>query len=241
MGEKAKKSAAANGGIHEGAARSMLARDPQSARLLNAGKALGNAEMQRKMGGGNVKRDEMLAFLCSRLNTMRSVQQREIAAAMPEEMRKAHYKLGDKHNTEFQKPDPNKWKLPAAMYEQAAFHLCQGDLHRGQQLLDKAMHEERRCFEQVSAHINLTDIEFEGSGAVSDAMDGVKPGETCGSCETPEGVDVAAEIEACETVAQDPSPVIRVKDPDRDEDEEEDEENNKGTGQPGVAGGAKGA
>lgn len=240
MGEKAKKSAAASGGIHEGAARSMLARDSQSSRLLNAGKALGNAEMQKKMGGKAAKRDEMLAFLCSRLSTMRSVQQREISAAMPHEMAKARNQLGDTHKAQFQTPDPNKWKLPAATYEQAAYHLCHGDVHRGQQLLDKAMHEERRCFEQVSAHIDLSAVEFDAGGAVGDAMEGVRPGDTCAECETPEGVEIAAEIEACETVAHDVATPKRVKDPDWGEEEEE-EEDNKGTGQAGPAEGGKGA
>lgn len=235
MSEKARKDTKAMAGLQEGGARAMLAKDPQSQKLLGGAKSLGNAEMKNKLDGKNAKRDEMLAFLCKRLSTMRSVQEREAAQATKQAMGQDRNLLkdgGDKANFE---SNPLKWRVPAQVYEQAATALCQGDLHRGSQLIEKAMAEEKRCFDKVSNHINLSDIDT-GIGSVPEQALETAPGETCGECATPAGVDVADEIDRCETEPPKMTDGAREMDPDWEEEEEEEED--KGKGQPG-AGDAK--
>lgn len=230
MSDKARKDVKAMAGIQEGAARSMLSKDATSSRLLNAGKALGNAEMQRKIDGRNAKRDELLAFLCKRLGAMRQVQQREVDKATTQALAKDRTKLNDGGNKENFASNPLKWRGPANLYEQAAYQLCQGNLHRGAQLVDQAIQAERQCFEQVSGHVDLDGIDTGIGVEQGSAAEGTRPGETCGERATPEGVDLADEIDRCETVARDVANRFRVRDPDREEDEEEDE-NNQGKGQ----------
>lgn len=231
MGEKGRKDTKAMAGIQEGAARAALSKDAQSQKLLAGAKSLGNAEMQKKLDGKNAKRDEMLAFLCKRLDTMRNVQQREVTQASKQAMSKDKNLLsdgGDKKNFE---SNPLKWRIPAQVYEQAANALCQGDLHRGSQLVEKAMSEERRCFEQISGHIDLHDVDT-GLGSVpTEAME-TRPGETCGECSTPEGVDAAAAIDRVETEPAQMANAMRVRDPIREEEEEEEQD--KGKGQAGA-------
>lgn len=229
MSEKARKDGKAMAGLQEGAARSMLAKDAQSQKLLGGAKALGNAEMQRKIDGKNAKRDEMLAFLCKRLGTMRNVQQREVQQATKQAMSQDKGKLSDGGNKNNFESNPLKWRIPAQVYEQAAHALCQGDLHRGSQLVEKAMAEEQRCFEQISAHIDLSDIDT-GLGAPTEAME-TRPGESCGECQTPDGVDAADAIDRCESQPAQVAGRMRVRDPEREEEEEEED---KGKGQAGA-------
>ena len=180
MSEKARKDLKANAGLQEGAARSTLAKDARSQKLLAGAKSLGNAEMQRKIDGKNAKRDEMLAFLCKRLETMRNVQQREVEQGTKKAMSQVKGRvLGDNTNKANFESNPLKWRTPAGLYEQAANALCRGDLHRGAQLVEKAIAEEKNCFQKVSAHIDLSDVDTGESAVPTEAMETV-PGEDCG-------------------------------------------------------------
>src|SRR5678815_357769 len=96
------KKAATSGGGHgqqEAAARAQLAKDPRTARLLGAGKSLGNEELRNRLGAGNASRDEMLAYIVKHLERINERQHREMHAADPKEMQKEGKKIADSHKT----------------------------------------------------------------------------------------------------------------------------------------------
>ena len=208
-------------GNHEKEAQRHLAKDPKAAALMQANAKLGNDEMQRRIHNGNATRDQLLTYLVTRLNSVRTAQLREIDAAQPSEIRKTWIGISDSHKPELTKPEPTRWHATARMYEDAAQALCRGDLRRGSSLVEQAMLEENRAFKGVSANVRTDDLRQgeDPSGALMAA-----PSQTAGECDVPAGVDVAHDILCGDLVIEDPANRRRGRDPWWTELEEEEEE-----------------
>lgn len=230
MGEERKKAKASGVGGGELAAQAALTKDPKSAKLLAAGRALGNDEMKRRIDGKNANRDEMLSYLCDRLKVMREAQLRELDLGQVDKRRvtKSIRREADPHKDAFSKPDPKRWAEPAGIYEEAARQLCRGALSQGAQLVERAIAAEKKVFDETSSAVDLGDLEREqeAPAGTSDLADGSA---TCAPCDMPEGVEVAAEIERVNTEFRDVTNRRRIRDPYwTEEDEEEEEEDADG-------------
>jgi hypothetical protein len=218
MGEREQKIAGRTSS-NEQAAQALLAQDPQTTRMLQANAKLGNEAMQQKIHSGNVRRDELLAFLCMRLQTIRNAQLREVSAAQPEAMRPYARRIADSHKPEFSKPEPTRWHEPARLYDQAAYQLCRGQLAQGAQLMERAIQVERREFERLSRHIPTDDLETE----ISEVVGQTTEASTCGECDEPGALALVDDILRVTTSVEDP-PVRPVRRPREEPEQEEDEE-----------------
>lgn len=182
---------------------------------------LGNDGMMERLTAGNGSRDELLDFIVQRLGSMRDIQLAELDLCKDtsNNMSTTLAESGMQND----KPDPTRWIQAANLYQDAARALCSGQLHRGNELLDHAVAEERRQKENLTSLVQVVEERIEGPGvAVSSDI-------ACTDRPEPEGLRVADEIQAVTT-----SEHVSIKgqrrelDPwwtDLDEEEEEEEAN----------------
>jgi hypothetical protein len=223
MSERGKKHAAGGShGLHEQAARATVQRDPKSSKLLGAGKALGNEELQSRIQKGSASRDEMLALVVQRLGAMREAQRREVDASDLQSMRKDNLnRVTD--GKKLAEIDPTKWHLPARLYEQAVFHLCRGALRQGAQAMEKAISEEKKAFEETPAHVQKDGLEIGLETPAAAAEIGVN--QSAAACDVPAGVErLIDEILTVGDVEDDATVKMRNSDPWWTDEEEEEEE-----------------
>lgn len=191
--------------------------------------AVGNGTIQKRIEDGNASRDMMLAHLGGRLTTMRELQRREIDLSH----RGSHFpywrQVADANKPEYSSPEPTRWHEAARLYEAAAHHLCQGDLKRGRDVLERAMAEDQRARESLTVLVFTDDIDEEG--VLYEVPAGSSATEVAGSCDLPPEVALAREIYHVTTEGPEIPNRRRPADPwwTMDEDEEEEE--------PGGAGG----
>lgn len=180
---------------------------------------LGNDELMERLMAGNENRDDLLDFIVQRLGQMRDMQLAEIELSTATE-NSLRTTLGDSTN-QHEKPDPKRWVLAASLYQDAANALCNGQLHRGNELMEQAVAEDKRAHENLSKFVKNeeTRIESPGMNLSSDIA--------CTDCNQPAGLGVADEIQAVTTEG---NPHIkgqrRELDPwwtDLEEEEEEEE------------------
>lgn len=214
------------GGEHQGsgqaASASVSAKASSSA--LRIGQALGNDELQRRIQQGNATRDELLSHMNERLGAMREAQLRE--QHQGEHDMRSHYKeISDHHKADITMPEPMRWRESAKLYEMAAYQMCNGNLGRGMQLLERAQEAERRAFEAVGKQTGARELGPDEDGA--DSLPDVDPNQACGPREVPvELQHKADEIQANSTEFKDQPVKKRVSDPwwTLEEEEEEEEE-----------------
>ena len=215
-----KKLVAASSG-NEQSAQQLLAKDPATQLLLRAGNLLGNEAVQQRIQAGNLRREELLAFVCVRLETMRKAQLREIIAAQPTELRSYAIQVTDSHKSEFTKPEPTRWHESAQLYDQAAYQLCRGQLQQGAALIQRAIETERRAFAQLSKYIDTTDIE-KWATAPGTLLDDAPSSPIVGECDEPAALDLVDQILRV-TLEIDDLPVRRTTRPEAGEQEEDDD------------------
>ena len=216
------KKLAARSSANEQNAQQLLAKDPATARLLQAGNLLGNDTVQQRIQSGNLRRDELLAFVCVRLETMRKAQMREVIAAQPSELRPYAVQITDSHKQEFTKPEPTRWHEPARLYDQAAYQLCHGQLAQGAAQIQRAIEVERRAFSQLSKHIDTSDVQ-KWATAPGTLLDDAPSTPVCGECDEPAALVLVDEILRV-TLEVDDLPIHRIHRPDEDDEKEEEEE-----------------
>lgn len=203
-------------------------KDPKSAQLKGAS-TVGNDAIAQRLAQGTASRDQLLQFLVQRLGTMRAVQLKELELLSDKHMAENKGAIADEQKASKTAPDPERWREAAALYEQAATHLCRGALSRGTGLMKQAVEAERRAFDSLTALVNLDAIEEQhGKAAPGDPPVEVSELEVTATAATdvPAEVGLAREIQNVVAETPDITWRKRTRDPwwTLDEEEEEEEE-----------------
>jgi hypothetical protein len=204
--------------------------DAASSKLTKIGRVVGNEEIQKRLSQGNAGRDEMLAFISSRLQTVRAVQLREVDQMSHANMRENWKEIADSHKQDVTKPDPKRWGASAAMYEEAMVQLCRGAVGRGADLLERAVAEEKQAFGSLTTLVEVDDLEVEiQSPEVTGDM---TENQGSGACEIPpDDARLAHDIQACLLEVTAPPNKKITKKPWWAEEEEEEEEESDDQGE----------
>jgi len=154
---------------------------------------LGNDELMARLEQGNGTRDELLEFLASRLESMKNAQDAEVELAkrVDNSFRTA---LGESE-MRGNDPKPKRWKEAAGLYESAARALCSGQLHRGKELMERAVKADKKAFNDVKSLIEF-DKRLEDQGTAEDppVLD-IGPEIACTDCREPDSLRLAMEIQ----------------------------------------------
>lgn len=195
--------------------------DTQSQRLSKAGKSLGNAEMLQRVQKGNAGRDELLKFVGDRLNLVRDVQLREVAALSKHSQAAWKYDIADSHKEDITRPDPKRWHAASKLYEDAIHKLSRGELALGRQLVEHAIDAERKAFDRLTSIVNVDDVDSieDLPAALRDvSTDSAQP------CDPPaQDLRTASDIQNTDDTMREP-PVRMTKRPWWEDEEEEEEE-----------------
>ncbi len=194
--------------------------DPKSDQLRKMSKKLGNTQVQAVIGANNQQRDAIYQFIVARLQRVRSVQNKELAAMQNHRVwfdEVAHKKTG------FTLPDPTRWRTVARHYRMAAQSLARGNIGQAVQHLDRAMHAEKAAFASLPAQVNL-DHTFDNDARSPTAQ--VHAGDGCTPREVTEAVQIAEQIERVAALSE-PEGLPRSRKPWWGTEESEDDEENK--------------
>jgi hypothetical protein len=226
MGERERKGA--RGAADKDASRALgaNARDPVAQRLTKMNARLGNDAVGQLLQQGNATRQELLQFIHTRLSTIRELQVRELDLVNNHAQRDWWRQVGDKHKSEYHKPEPTRWRESARTYADALQMLCTGNLDRGARLLERAIAEEERVHETMGKLVDTTNVDnmdVDTPAAVGD----IAPAQATGACAVPsETAALAHQIENVTASIADPPNRKRRRDPwwtlEEEEEEEED-------------------
>lgn len=181
-----------------------------------------NRQLQGEMQQGNADRASLLTHIQDRLLVMRELQNRETLLLKRGSSYEWWREVARANDPSTGIPDPNRWREPARMYQQAIEALCRGDLQRGQQLLERAMHEDDRVVKTTTSLVSMENLEADATPANAElaqmmSFDGLDP------CEAPEALSIASEIQSLDIEVQ-ATPDIRLPWWAREEEEEEEQE-----------------
>ena len=115
-----------------------------SAVLRDISGSLGNEELQKRINTANGKRDQLLAFIVQRLQTMHELQSLEHSMHdnSPE------WRIPVWMNQD-NSPDAASWCKAARRYKEAAQAFCSGQMHQGSLLLSEAIDLEDAVFDRI--------------------------------------------------------------------------------------------
>ena len=102
-----------------------------------------------RLSAGNTNRDDLLDFLVQRLAEMRTAQLAEIDLAKATE-NSLRTSLAE---SKTEQPQAQRWNQAAKLYQDAARALCNGQLHRGASLVEQAVKEDKKAFDQLSSFV----------------------------------------------------------------------------------------
>lgn len=195
--------------------------DPASRKLTRRANAIGNEEVQRQLQESGTKRDELLKGIGARLAVMRKVQLDEIKLAHNRSVWKGNVASGS-----WSKPEPNRWREPAKLYEEAAHALAHGTIARGKEILTRAAAAEQHAFEALTELIEIPENEYEAILAgLSEIGDG-----SCAPTDLPPEIELARLIRNVEIDVEDAYIGPREADPWWTEEEDDEEEKPDGAG-----------
>lgn len=230
-GHKRSKKGSRDGAANSGSSVGQSASDATTEQLRKMGTKLGNEELQQRIQKGNATRDDLMAFIRTRLESVRGVQEKEILASDKRTSREYWRQISDQHKTDVTNPDASRWRETARLYEEAAYQLARGSLGRGKQLIDKAVAEEQRTFDKLSSIVHVTNEEREGFAEGCSAGADVDPNEACSATDVPSEIrELARTIENVTEKAPEVPWRRRTRDPWWTEEEEEEEEEEGGSG-----------
>lgn len=201
-------------------------KDPLASKLTKMNARLGNHAIRGLLDTGNASRDDLVQFICQRLQVVRDVQLRELAETNMGAQRSWWKTVGDSQKEDYTKPDPTRWRETARIYEDAIQALCNGHVGRGADLLERAMQEEEKTHEATSKVVDTNGIDT--SMDSPDALGEIVADQGCGYRELPPEASLAAEIQNCTTQIANPPNRGRAADPWWALEEEEEEEESDG-------------
>ncbi len=195
--------------------------DVDSRLLQQLSSKMGNQGLSDRLQQNSVQRDQLLQFICARLNNIQQIQQIELdeVSQRPEWFREVA-----KGENGFFLPDPERWKESATLYKKAGQALCQGNVSKGKQLLEEALKKEEATRDSLPEQVNerLESKEQEQTGApVSTSTEGA---EVCPARNTPQELKVADKILAVRATVRNAPPVRKTRPFNWWEEVEESEE-----------------
>ncbi len=198
--------------------------DLDSQQMKAIGKGLGNSEFDKQLGHANGQRDALLAHIIERLETVHGAQNKERMAMGRE---REWFKAVAKGVEGYHLPDPTRWHECAQFYMRAAEALCNGNLGRGAQLLQRAADAEQAAFESVPKMVKSTLERDECAVAAPQEVLQVNDEAGCSARDRPQGLSWGAKVLAVQDKMA-PTPPLKVKQKrnwwEEEEEEEEEEE-----------------
>lgn len=198
--------------------------------LRRASAKYGNDDVSQQLKKANTRRDALLAFILTRLITVREVQIKET-----HEINDREHWFRQAFRGRETIPDPTRWGETARKYQRAAEAIARGHIGRGCALIEQAIEAEYAAFD--STPDTLQDV-LEEREAPSEAppierppeMDKISPTETCSDIPVDPFIrQLASTIDGVQARA----PLVgwRAKRPHNwwGEEEEEEEENPEGS------------
>ena len=194
-----------------------------SAQLQQIAKMMGNDHIKETLKGGSSQRDSLLAHICDRLEVLKGAQTKERLSMSRE---REWFKDVAKGTEGYHLPDLTRWHETAQLYKKAGEALCNGQLGRGAQLLQKASAAEEAAFDSVPKFVK-TDLEaHEQSASAPEITHQLNDETTCSGCAKPAELKLADTILAYQDKMNKSPPLPRRKPTWFDEDKEEEEEQN---------------
>jgi hypothetical protein len=166
--------------------------DSDSKLLQQIAKNLGNKGIQDELNQRSGQRDQLLDFICTRLKAVQNVQQIELM-----EMNKKDFWDRDvaRGTAGFSLPEPTRWHECARSFKEAAIAICQGNLGRGKQLLDRAIEQEKAAYESLPKQVkNNLDKKQQSGDSTPIALAGMSTNAVCPISKTPKDLKIADQI-----------------------------------------------
>jgi hypothetical protein len=201
----------------------LRAGDADSQLLQKISKNIGNDVLSKHLDGKSAQRDQILAFICSRLKTVSDIQSKERSEMKNE---RAWYKEVAKGVKGFHLPDPTRWHECARFFQKAGKALCEGHLGKGVQLLNKALEHERAAFDSIPKMVEVRlDEQEKTPNNTPLSSQSIDPDESCPSVTKPKDLSLADHILNIRDQME-ATPPIRPLDwwETKGEEEEEEEE-----------------
>ena len=204
--------------------KGLRAGDADSQLLQNIAKNIGNEVLAKHLEGKGAQRDQILAFVCSRLKNISDIQAKERSEMKNE---RKWFREVAKGVEGFHLPDPTRWHESARYFQKAGQALCEGHIGKGVQLLDKALEHERAAFNSIPkmVKVKLDEKEKKPNNAPLECQK-IDPHDVCPAITKPKELELADRILNIRDHME-ATPPLRLLDwweVDREEEEEEDEE-----------------
>lgn len=182
--------------------------DAESQLLKQLSSKMGNQGLNSRLQQSSAERDMMLQFICSQLKDIQHVQQVELdeVAQRPEWFRDVA-----KGENGFALPDPERWKECASLYKKAGQALCRGDVSRGKQLLEEAIHKEDATRESIPEQVERRLESKERSQTESPVSTATEGGEICPSTREPKDLKIADKIMSVRATVKNAQPIKRTR------------------------------
>jgi len=182
--------------------------DADSKLLQKISKNLGNNGIQSELNQRSMQRDQLLAFICHRLQSVQQVQALERSEMKNESKWFREIARG---TNGFSLPQPTRWHECARLFKQAAQAFCQGNLGRGTQLLDLALEQEKAAYDSLPKQIEskLESKERSGDNAPI-TLGSLNPSSVCPSTKAPQELKIADQILNIRDVMEDVAPLRRI-------------------------------
>ena len=201
--------------------------DVDSRILQKISKSMGLSGLQSELNQRSHQRDELLAFVCHRLQKVQQVQQLELAEM---DNNREWFRDVARGKPGYFLPQPTRWHECAESFKRAAQAFCQGHLGRGKQLLEQALEQEKSAYDslpkQVSEQLNKKD---RSGDAAPSAVGDISQTAVCPVINQPKELRIADQILNVQDVMRNVSPLRRLgalkwwESPEEEEQEEQEE------------------
>lgn len=182
---------------------------------------MGNDHVREAMKGASSVRDGMLAHVCARLGIIHGAQDKERQSMSRE---REWFKGVAKGEDGYHNPDLTRWHESAKLYQKAGNALCNGQLGRGAQLLEKAAAAEKAAFDSVPKFVEVElEANQKAAGPPEEAV-AVNDEASCSTCAKPSDLKIADKIIAQQGKIENVAPLPRRRPSWFDEEKEEEEE-----------------
>ena len=188
---------------------------------------VGNQGHDARLQGAANQRDGLIQLIGQRLQTIHGVQQDEL---LEMDEQRDWYKEVAKGVDGFHNPDPTRWHDAARYYTEASFALCQGNLGRGAQLLEKGMEAERAAYDSLPVQVRerLDRNQREEEMSQPSGMGTLAAAASCPSRDLPDEIQIADRILSITRQLPQGPPLPRLRLGGWWEQEAEEEEEDEG-------------